>query len=343
MEIGLDREIALINTRSKPSTSAVNSAEIHNSLPRAPLQGVGRVESSPVVQYLYRTVKDFIESPGVWSWLQAVTETGFEAELIICKAHLLSLKVCFPQNGWGKNAKGCLDYARKVSKHSNDTKVHDNLALLVAELDSTAEAISRTVWEQDLYIWAPQWILNPHISPSIGTYTGRTFLSLAVRLGLYSYVGANVKTGCIMKQSANDFSPEFRNTMSLPSQTLKTRAIWPLLLDACIEDPLLKEKFSIVSLDVKMVDLLLANGANPYYKAPDAQYTVLETIARASDVQTVRLLLSKTQLGNIITPKNKNLILSIAASSKKATQGRYADNDLTKPERNRFWPKFFAK
>ena len=330
LEVGSDRHN---NISANPLTSAVGGEDVHDPLAAAPVHVDRRLESSPVVQYLHRTVKDFLISPKVWDWLREASETGFEPRLALCKAYLLQLKVCLPYHGWGGTAKACLDHAQQLSKYSNDAKAHSDLALLLAELDHTAETISGVPEANGTghtHPWTPgpAWIENRRIFPSPGMYAGRTFLSLAVRLGLYSYVSANVKTGCIMKQPTNKFLLGYGNNMIPPSQTLTTTGIWPLLLDACIEDYRLGETFPAVTFSAKMVNILLANGANPYFKAPDAKYSALETIARANRVRELRLIFEETQLGNVLKAQDRDLMLHIAANNQKHLHQNHRIRDL---------------
>ena len=140
-----------------------------------------------------------------------------------------------------------------------------------------------------------------------------------------------------MKQSAYR-SIGFGNDMSSPSQTSKTTGIWPLLLDACIEDPLLGREFPDVTFNAEMVDLLLAKGANPYFRAPDAEHTVLETIAMANSIREVKILLERTQLGEIIKVKDQESMLNIAANNRRTRRSRGVKDFLKKTLDNKFWP-----
>ncbi|KAF2177486.1 hypothetical protein K469DRAFT_603169, partial [Zopfia rhizophila CBS 207.26] len=44
------------------------------------------------VQYLHRTVKDFLETPAVWSWIVGSNSTPFDPHLSLCRSFLLQLK-----------------------------------------------------------------------------------------------------------------------------------------------------------------------------------------------------------------------------------------------------------
>ena len=334
LEVGSER---YDNSYDFPSQNLVSEAD---ALPNIPFRNARKALTSPVVQYLHRTVKDFLESPEIWSWLRASTETGFDAKLAFCKANLLQLKINFSYLGRGNVAKGCLNYAQSISKYSHNAGMQDDLALILEELDRTAEAIPNMTEINSReaihpLTLRPAWINHVDIFPSPGEHTGVTFLSLAVRLGLYSYVSAKVRPGCIMKQPA-------RRITYPDHKFIKTTEIWPLLLDACVEDPILKESFPDVTFSAKMVDLLLANGANPYFKAPTAQYTVLETIAMANSVNAVKTLLEQTHLGYIIKVKEKDLMLSIATNNDRTA--RFSKTGLPiEPKVNGFWPKYYPR
>jgi len=50
------------------------------------------------VQYLHRTVKDFIEKPDTWLWLTGQSWSSFDPEVSLCKANLLEAKMMVPEN-----------------------------------------------------------------------------------------------------------------------------------------------------------------------------------------------------------------------------------------------------
>ena len=126
------------------------------------------------------------------------------------------------------------------------------------------------------------------------------------------------------------------------AEVVKTLEIWPLLLDACIEDPQLRESFPDVAFNAKMVDLLLAHGASPYFRAPTAPHTVLETVARANSTRALRILLDKTRLGNVIKIKEQNLMLAIAANNDQTIER--TGKDLSRdPKIIEFWPKYYGR
>ena len=137
-------------------------SEIHDSSDKSPLKGLSCEADalyrsrrhlpniqlpnsyirilSPGVQYLHRTVKDFLESPKIWSWLQAVAEIGFDTRLTLCKACLLQLKVNSSYPDRGRIAKACLDYARPIARLSTNAEMQNDLVLVLEELDRTAGA-----------------------------------------------------------------------------------------------------------------------------------------------------------------------------------------------------------
>lgn len=49
------------------------------------------------VQYLHRSVRDYIQSPEIWSWLVSVIQQPFDPYLVLLKSHLLHMKN-FPPN-----------------------------------------------------------------------------------------------------------------------------------------------------------------------------------------------------------------------------------------------------
>ena len=111
--------------------------------------------------------------------------------------------------------------AQEASKETqmlqNQVNVLDEVDRAATELANTSNRDGSTFVQMNSPKSAYQWegILTPHwtctFRPEINDSFGLSFLSLAVRLNLYTYVNAKVHKGCLVKQDTG---------------------IWPLLRDA---------------------------------------------------------------------------------------------------------------
>ena len=212
------------------------------------------------VQYLHRTVKDYLASEGVQKTLSAALKPSFDPHVSMCAGSLAYLKTIRDDAGflgelfWTR-VNICLDSASRVRKTSRAKRI-----LLLDELDRTGSTIWRRVsrnadpritevvlgqdWSRSLFKEGRHWVAShPHINNSM--IFGPNFLSLAVRYGFVDYVRARANQACLVQRSGSEE--------------------WPLLLDA-----IYAEKRDILgSADAiakpEMIACILEHGADPNY------------------------------------------------------------------------------
>ncbi|KAF2970415.1 hypothetical protein GQX73_g3154 [Xylaria multiplex] len=216
------------------------------------------------VQYLHRSVKDYIDSDEVKRWIQGTAGVDFDCHLRICAANLAMLKTQStdsppPQESPYTYAEQCLKAAAKV-KH--------NTSLMIQMLDCLDENVR------------PEPYSNHFREPfreAIGTsrrwpnyYQRPSFISVAVHFGVVDYVRARVEAGCFVDCDVDRFDPikhlRFRQlikNIKLPGIHTKgnieggssRRGKRPLLLDANFCDP----------PSLSMFRCLLECGADPNF------------------------------------------------------------------------------
>lgn len=220
-----------------------------------------RGNNEETVQYLHRTVKDYLTSEEAQTTLRTALKPSFDVHLNLLVGSLAYLKtvdndrqILKRKNGnfWAR-ARICLDTAAQVRSSSRAKKI-----LLLDELDRTGNTIARRVSTRGIPGDDPQpgdieiisllkdkdWVAShPDITKS--TVFGANFMSLAVRYGFVDYVDAKTNQGCIVKRSLSEE--------------------WPLLLDAIYADE--KHAFGRVDSIAKpeMIACILKHGANPNY------------------------------------------------------------------------------
>ncbi|KAF5714994.1 P-loop containing protein [Fusarium mundagurra] len=95
------------------------------------------------VQYLHRTVKDFIETPGTWDWLMAMSKESFDPCIALAKSYLLQLKTMdsaqIKVDGIWECALDCISYTKRSSVQNNGPVQME----LMHELDRTAMALTQ--------------------------------------------------------------------------------------------------------------------------------------------------------------------------------------------------------
>ncbi len=206
------------------------------------------------VQYLHRTVKDFLETSQVWDRILLAGPRTYDPYLALCRSFIAQFK-CLDTPCRTKTFLSavitCMRYAHSVQIHLEKGQSAQPLVSLIDEFDRTAAEIHKsstkdeTSWTKDL------------------TESG-TFLSLAVRLGLHTYVKAKVHDGCLVKGKLG---------------------IWPLLSDAIESTPAFGGIFPFRSFpsvgsfptSVEMIEMLLKHGADPNREV-DSSYGICGTV-----------------------------------------------------------------
>lgn len=182
-------------------------------------------DSTGTVQYLHRTVRDYIERENIWESLMLKTaDSNFEPNISLLQSCILQIKVL--RRGYTSR-----DIAKTAIRHafsSESSKRKDYVALL-NELD-------RTMRRRVRGFQGSQWfheLASPNDNRTLETRIDDkdTFASYAIQHGLYDYLQESLRQ-----------DPRF--------STMKTRRP---LLDYAIDAP----------ADLKIVTLLLENGANP--------------------------------------------------------------------------------
>lgn len=278
-----------INTRVEVMKRRLNSRckgllEVSSEIEQSDDRGVLHLSGGPekrslptsTVQYLHKTVKDFLENSKNWEWLMKSRQQDYDPHLALAKSFLGQLKgmVLFPLTSekFVRVIERCLFYAR-LAQNGKQAE----LVAMLDELDRTAGEFASRIrgsgqltrdsifaLNQDFLQKAlalklckvePHWTSALYIA-SRNVSPGLNFLSLATRLGLHEYVAAKVKQGCLVRQDDN---------------------IWPLLLDAILHVeidklPALPNPFP----DKRMVKLLLDHGADPNRGIPYCNMTPWE-------------------------------------------------------------------
>ena len=212
------------------------------------------------VQYLHRTVKDYVESKEAQGVLGAAITCGFDPHQRLCVGSLAYLKAIevdedFLANGafWAR-VQQCLYSAAQIQSTNRASIVS-----LLDELDKTGRTLAKRVAtlpalpvvfesKDDKLILSlleiGQWVPSHPCLISEPVF-GSTFLSLVVRYGIVEYIEAKANQGCLVQH--------FR------------AGVWPLLLDAVSVDPNGIIGPPNAAPRVDMISCLLNKGADPNY------------------------------------------------------------------------------
>ena len=288
-QLGLHRQIARISSEEAEMRADTMRRRI-NSRCKGFLEAAGSTgqpsrgphgsndEHYWTVQYLHRTVKDFIQSSEAQNRLRTAMRANFDPHLKLCSGNLAFLKssrnVTFQQRSadhFWRIVSRIMHSASRINSENSKAVVR-----LLDDLDRTGRSLAGVFIESaslgSTFV-SSQWVSLHPLSkfPSFG----RHFLSLAVRHGVVEYIASKANSGCLVQQP-----------------TLEDRAvqIHPLLLDA-VFTPKVVDQDSLESVpDCDMVACLLKMGArcNVPGQVDIWRVTVesmVEVITRDGDIQ----------------------------------------------------------
>ncbi|KXH42773.1 hypothetical protein CNYM01_03796 [Colletotrichum nymphaeae SA-01] len=262
----------------------------------SPSSAAKGVEGFGTVQYLHKTVRDYILSPAIDERIKAA-RPDFDSHLRICSAYLSAFKTVVIQDRH-QPFRGRLPSGKSTGKSSDDTTAEcdeelernmsnfaacclqsaskvkkENTAIMVDLLDSLRDSSARMIGDDEKR--QARFYRSVSRSEGLGnwynTKAGSGFLSLAVRLGAVNYVEKKVSPGCLVPRASFESIKKFEMSpvlrfRQLIGDTSKSDAThvsnderhlyWPLLIDALHHIP----------PRLEMVRLCLEKGADPNFQ-----------------------------------------------------------------------------
>ena len=209
------------------------------------------------VQYLHRTVKDYVESQEAQRILELAMKTPFDPHLRIFMGSLAHIKVIdvttnfFNEIFWVR-AQQCLYSASRI-KATHDVSV----VAYLDELSRTGSCLLKQASQSKLFkdiLEVGQVSLWPILYPlRFGNLIrfGGTFLSVMVHYGIVDFVRERAEKGCLVK-------PPYYPTSEL----------WPLLVDAVVAQSSPGVVRHKVGRQSDMIACLLQKGADPNFLIP---------------------------------------------------------------------------
>lgn len=238
---------------------------------------------SLTVQYMHRTVKDYMDRKDTHQRLLGMLNERFDPYVRLCSASLAMWK---SHVDW--EVRDVLESHQKLFEClRNAANVADENTGLMVRLVKELGRLMRT--GDDKMVFANVRALGTHSDTFLPLVDqscfGNTFLSLAIKFGVIKYVKVQVEKGeqgCVIASKQPIAPPRLRHPTSKPAKKESWRSFfkrqdhgstqavtpaddpngssenalvpWPLLLDAL---------FSNASPNPAMVSLLLENGADP--------------------------------------------------------------------------------
>ncbi|KUJ13754.1 uncharacterized protein LY89DRAFT_752926 [Mollisia scopiformis] len=255
------------------------------------------------VQYLHRTVKDYVESIEVQTKMHEASKSAFDPHLRLCAGNIAHIKTIdhrtnfFSDGTLWTRVQRCLWSASKIQARNKKYIVP-----LLDELDETGKTLALKfsndhVTNSEQYLsfiqYEQRYLVNDLLSfgqwvpthPSLSYYGFRTnfgcnFLSLVVRYGGVEYVDAKVNRGCFVQRSPMTSMQTLSLEDIIGVQSLNERSrelyfrrqshIWPLLQDAVHFDSRWATEYQDSVPSFEMMECLIGHRADANYLFYDA-------------------------------------------------------------------------
>lgn len=162
------------------------------------------------VQYLHRTVRDFLAVEDIWGYIVSSTRDPYDPDFKLCGAFLLQVKTFEPRKSelsldyfWA-SFQSCIDYSSKleIRRHDIYIDVIDELGAAAEELFNTRppngetwfETLLEDIRKSGLFVMQriPHWTVTGDFDGELG-FT--SFLDYALAYPLYSYVEYKIRNG----------------------------------------------------------------------------------------------------------------------------------------------------
>lgn len=217
------------------------------------------------IQYLHRTVKDYIEQSAIQKKFDAMIKSPFDPYLRLCAGALASMKsqTLLRSRAWYETMSHCMHYASRVAPH--------NAASMIAILDELQKIFNTNERVFDDYT-SFKIVVGISDNTFLGEERfGNCILSLAVKCGVLEYVQSKTLHGCLVSPNKGYALITMHHHLPFPEKkswwnptkyldqfSHRSDAIspqWPLLLDATPS----------IAVNPAIVEALLKRGADPNF------------------------------------------------------------------------------
>jgi hypothetical protein len=200
----------------KPLSPGQLSSRAESVRRRLNSRSKGLLEATPVkdyperaqVQYLHRTVKDFLSRRDIWTHITSGTDSSFNPSVTLCGMYLLQLKTaqvseCSLGPIWDA-VRGCVDHACRAEEVLNQRQIQ-----VLDEIDKAATKVLKNaeVPGSSKHFWINHWTdtLVEYLEESadcrswLDCYPCTSFIEYAACRSLYHYVENKISTGAISR------------------------------------------------------------------------------------------------------------------------------------------------
>ncbi|KAF2656648.1 hypothetical protein K491DRAFT_370353 [Lophiostoma macrostomum CBS 122681] len=262
------------------------------------LEVPAELSPSSTIQYLHRTVKDFIEKEETWAFLTSLAPT-FDPNLALCTSWLVQLKTVdidfVSRDSLESYMKCCIFYASEALRSPASIRVR-----LVDEMDSALQSITSSPRTGRSSLYKYYGNVYPEIPPhwshikelSDGTMQPGTFLNLMTHREAVWYIKVKLNQGAPIRQDTT-LLPLLFNALVVESKTAPIGNTLHMTNNLFTAKRFHTPK---IKPNIDLVRLLLQSGADPTELDPLSAQSVLKiykSIKRPThDQKTIRDILA---------------------------------------------------
>lgn len=260
--------------------------------------------SNAKVQYLHRTVRDYLNRVDIWEHIVSGTDPSLDVDLTLCGAFLHDIKVATPRTSivpfFWRSLKTCLTYAIRLDRRANNVHIISILEelenagdiLFSSGLPNGDKSLLDDIIEQNCRQLPKfkvnkkmHWVETKPLGIRMGVGSSTSFFDLTFGLRLHSYVQYKLKKGFPLDWRIHEHTLLYTAAVSkdIPMITIlfehgadpnlaeNALALLPTSWHRVLESQRDKPISIMLAEQADIVELFLENGADPGIRTTDGK------------------------------------------------------------------------
>ena len=204
------------------------------------------------VQYLHRTVKDYFEDETRWSLLIGPAPWEYDPSIVILRSFVSRFKTqdanTLTNHSFSSSTRIVTDQALCCEKNCSRSMFIEDYVKILQNFDSAAQVLASRAFNEPSCHWSQTSPMEDYYVKLIKP-PGGSFLTMAVELGLTSFVKATLPSNCVDKQAYGEWPLLYSALYIFLGKEIRPGQYGPSLDSDCL-----------------MAQLLLARSADPNYQ-----------------------------------------------------------------------------
>jgi hypothetical protein len=308
--------------------------------------------SNAKVQYLHRTVRDYLNRIDIWEHIVSGTDPSLDVDLSLCGAFLRGIKIATPRTNmltfFWRSLQTCLNYAVRFEGSANDFHIISILeeleragdiffssvlpnggkSLLDAVIEQHGRRLTKFKGDQKLH-----WVDTKPRGMEMGISGTSSFFDLAFGLRFHSYIQHRLDKGFPLDWRIHDYSLLYTAAVAKDILMLKilfehgadpnlvenSLALLPTSWHRVLESLRHKNNSTMLAEQADIVELFLENGADPGIRIDDKSIdVVIKNSFHQWDLKRTSVLLNKLAAAKAAQKKQKRRSRVLGAFFKRS-------------------------